>query len=394
MERNLAASADRADYLVDLSNVVRNTSLGGSAPRSLARLEAVVAALADLTGDPQVSVYPVADRSLLAGHREFGGAEEVRRLRSWVAEALVEEVADADERVLEIAGMTGTRVVSGDRFTDHRLEHPWLQGNTWQFLRPERQGGRVVLVPVDLGHCSAAEISRKLEFSALKKQGLLSPSRTPLTDVVRRSWRCPEPRCSLYEGSRGGRVLLPRMRRGVPTCELHGTPLGETGLRPGTAQLKAVVDGACVARYTLDEQSRTCVGRSPGEDGIPLHTLLTPDQAARISRRHVLFAVRGGAVTVQDVSSYGTRIRRAGRRGKLGPWAPLERETARRFHPGDEVELAPGVVLTRSGRLFPAELSDAWRATADRTPPPVHAAAPTLLPERDPGPDGGSGAQG
>ncbi|MCX5214128.1 FHA domain-containing protein [Kitasatospora sp. NBC_00240] len=388
MEKNLTSSADRADYLVDLSNVVRDTTLGGTGPRSLRRLELVVKALVALTGDPGVTLYLVADRSLLAGAREFTDPEDVRLLRHWVGEGLVEEVGDADERVLEIAGMTGTRVVTGDHYVPYRDEHPWLQGNTWQFLRPERRHGRlpgpgvVVLVPMDMGHRSAVEISRKLELDALKKQGLLDARRTPLAEVVRRSWSCPEPRCSLYDTRSGGRILLPRMRRGVPTCELHGAALLEAGPRTGTAQLKAVLDGLCAARYTLDEGSLTVVGRSPGADGIALHALLPPERAARVSRRHLGVSVRQGTVRVEDVSTYGTRIRRADRRGRLGLWQQLPPRTEQGFRPGDELELAPGVVLVRSGRLFPAELSDVWRTAVGRTPPPTYASSPTRVPDR------------
>ncbi|MFI5567733.1 FHA domain-containing protein [Streptomyces sp. NPDC051740] len=378
MEHHLATSAERADYLVELSNVVRDTSLGRHGPRSLRRLGLVLRGLMELTGDPDVSVYLVADTSLLGGHREFGDQAEVRRLRRWVADGLVEEVDDADERVLDLARMTASPVVTGDQYVDHRVEHPWIQGNTWQFLKPTaRPDGSVALVAMDMGVRSAAEISRRMELSALKKQGLLGPSRTPLAEVIMRTWRCPEPRCTLYDIRKGDRILLPRMRRGVPTCELHGTPLEDEGPRLGTTQLKAVIDGTCVARYTLDEGSEAHVGRLPEQVGIALHSLLSPQIARQVSRMHVAVSARSGTVLIRDISTYGTRMRRAGRRGAFGPWEKLPPRTDRPFRPGDEVELAPGVVLTRSGRRFPAELADAWRAEAARVPVPPSAAAPT-----------------
>lgn len=379
MEHHLAASAERADYLVELSNVVRDTSsVGGLGPRSLRRLGLVLRALMELTGDPDVSVYLVADTSLLGGHREFADQAEVRRLRGWVADGLVEEVDDADERVLDLARMTSLPVITGDRYVDHRPEHPWIQGNTWQFLRPEaRPDGSVALLAMDMGVRSAAEISRRMELSALKKQGLLGPSRTPLAEVIMRTWRCPELRCTLYDIHKGGRILLPRMRRGVPTCELHGTPLVGEGPRLGTTQLKAVINGTCVARYTLDEGSEAHVGRLPGQVGIALHSLLPPQVAQQVSRRHVTVSARSGAVLIRDISTYGTRVRRARRQGAFGPWEKLPPQTDRPFRPGDEAELSSGVVLTRSGRRFPAELADAWRTEAARTPVSPTAAAPT-----------------
>ncbi|MFD3738595.1 FHA domain-containing protein [Streptomyces sp. NPDC058629] len=379
MEHHLAASAERADYLVELSNVVRDTSsIGGRGPRSLRRLGLVLRALMELTGDPDVSVYLVADTSLLGGHREFGDQAEVRRLRGWVVDGLVEEVDDADERVLELARMTSLPVITGDRYVDHRLEHPWIQGNTWQFLKPQaRPDGSVALVAMDMGVRSAAEISRRMELSALKKQGLLGPSRTSLAEVIMRTWRCPELRCTLYDIRKGERILLPRMRRGVPTCELHGTPLVAEGPRLGTTQLKAVINGTCLARYTLDEGSEAHVGRLPGQVGIALHSLLPPQVAQQVSRSHVAVSARSGAVLIRDISTYGTRMRRARKQGAFGPWEKLPPQTDRPFRPGDEVELSSGVVLTRSGRRFPAELADAWRAEAARTPVSPTAVAPT-----------------
>ncbi|MFI2371877.1 FHA domain-containing protein [Streptomyces sp. NPDC018833] len=379
MEQHLIGSAERADYLVELSNIVRQRSIGPRASRSLRRLDLVLRALRELSRDPDVSVHLVADTSLLGGHREFADPQEVLRLRRWVADGLVEEVPDADERILDLARMTGTRVVTGDQYVDHRVEHPWIQGNTWQFLRPEpRPDGSVRLVAMDMGVRSAAEISRRMELAMLKKQGLLGSARTPLTEVIMRAWRCSEPRCTLYDISRGGRILLPRMRHGLPTCEVHGTRLADEGPRRGSAQLKVVVDGACAARYTLDEGSEAHVGRHPGPDGIALHDLLSPTTSARVSRRHVMVSARSGTLLIRDTSSYGTRIRQMGSRGRLGPWGTLPPGTERPFRPGDEAELAAGVILTRSGRRFPAELADAWRTDGAQTPPPAAAAAPTL----------------
>ncbi len=387
MEHNLATSADRADYLVDLSNIVREQSIGGPGLRSLRRLDLVVAALVTLTGDPDVGVYLIADASLLGGSREFTDQADVRRLRRWVADGLVEEVPDADDRVLEIAGMTRIPVITGDRYDAYRTEHTWIQGNSSQFLKPvpgpagpagsAGSADTVALVPLDMGVRTPAQISRREELAALKKQGLLGSDRTPLIKVLTRAWRCPERRCSLYDIHSGDRVLLPRMHRGVPTCQQHRVALSDDGPRPATAQLKAVINGTCVARFTLDEDSVTSVGRYP-DPGIALFSLLDPEAAARVSREHVVVSLQKGLVLLRDVSSYGSRMRTADKRGRLGHWEQLPPRVDRRFHPGDEVELAPGVILTRSGRIFPAELPEDWRAAAPQTPVPPGAAAPTM----------------
>ncbi|MFF7688973.1 FHA domain-containing protein [Streptomyces syringium] len=381
MEQNLPGAADLADYLVDLSNVVRDRSLGRPGARSLDRFRLVVRALVQLTGDPDVPVYPVADQSLLGGAREFTDPGDVVLLRRWIEEGLVEEVGDADRRILELMEMTSathTRAVTGDLLTGHRRDFPWIQGNTDRFLKPVvSTPGSVRLLPLDMGIRTEAEISRSDELAAFKKQGLLKSSQQPLSVVINRFWQCPERRCSLYD-PRSGRVLFPRMRGGVPTCEVHGRALADAGPRPAMAQLKAMVGGSCAGRYTVEEGSRTGVGRNPA-GGIALYDVLTPDVAARVSREHVVVSTTDGILLVRDVSTYGTRMRTAGRHGRMGPWKRLPPHEDRRFAPGDEVELAPGVVLTRSGRRFPAELASAWQGGAAGTSAPPEASMPTSL---------------
>jgi hypothetical protein len=166
--------------------------------------------------------------------------------------------------------------------------------------------------------------------------------------------------------------MLPRMRRGVPTCEQHGLKLIDDGPRIGTAQLKLVVADQVTARFTLEDGSTVRVGRAPGPGGIALHDLLPKACAARVSRAHVEVGVAGGVVRVSDVSSYGTRWRPAAGKEGPGPWRELPKGAWREFRPGDELELTEGVVLARSGRRFPTELAQQWQR---RTPPPDEASA-------------------
>ena len=379
LEDNLARSVDEAEFVVDLSNVVRERSFGGPGARSLRRLHLLLQALITHTGDRDVRAYLVADESLLGSPREFPDQADVDRLRSWVAENLVEEVPDADERLLEIAGMTEIPVISGDTYVNHRDEHRWIQGNTWQFLQPVAgPNGTVVLTPLDMGFRSAAEISHRKEIDAFKVAGLLGPGRVPLIGILSRSWRCPDRRCTLYDVHRGNRVLPPRMYRGKPTCQIHGTTLIDNGPRPGMAQMKVVIDGLVAARFTLAEGSETRVGRNP-QPGVSLYGLVDPDVAGRVSREHVLVVFERGRVTVRDVSTYGSRMRRAGKRGQMGEWETMPRGAERPFRPGDEVELAPGVVITRSGRRFPDELPGAWQNSPLSSPPSAPGATATTL---------------
>ncbi|MGW4541675.1 FHA domain-containing protein [Streptomyces chartreusis] len=368
----MTADFAEACFLVDLSPVVRRADMGAPGLRSLRRLGLVVDAAVELARDPDVKLFLVADRSLRAGARdEFNDPADVRVLRDWVRRGLVEELGDADGRVLELCEMTGIPVITYDYYRDARVEFPFLQGNTDDFLQPVAgPDGTVRLVPMDMGVAGEAQISRKSEETVLKKQGLLGPRRDPRSEVVRRNWRCPERRCSLYDTRKGLSVMLPRMRGGTPTCDLHGLELVDDGPRTATAQVKLMLDGACVARFTLEDGSTVRIGRRPGADGIALHGLVPDERAARISRVHVELLVTGGVVRVEDVSSYGTRWRAAAGRTGPGPWRDLGKGARRDFHGGDELELTAGVVLARSGRRFPTELAREWQR---RTPPPGEA---------------------
>ncbi|MFF8376854.1 FHA domain-containing protein [Streptomyces sp. NPDC015661] len=376
LERHLTADFERAAFLVDLSNVVRDRTLGGRAGRSLHRLRLVVDAAAALARDPDVPLYLVSDRSLrLGGRHEWADPEEAERLGRWVGRGLVEELGDADQRVLELCEMTGIPVISGDFFRDARLAYRWIQGNTDDFLRPAPgPDGTVVLEPRDMGVASALAISRKLEESALKEKGLLDRRRKPLSEVVRRNWRCPDPHCTLYDTGRGSLALLPRMRGGVPRCEQHGRPLLDAGPRTATAQLKLLLDGEPVERFTLEDGTTVRVGRAPGPGGISLHGLVPAERTAGLSRAHVELRISGGTIHVRDLSSYGTRRRTTARRTGPDPWTPLVPGRDHGFHGGDELELVRGVVLARSGRRFPTELARRWLS---RRPPEEPDAATT-----------------
>ncbi|NEA73810.1 FHA domain-containing protein [Streptomyces sp. SID13588] len=381
MERNLARSIDRADCLVDVSVVARQAGIAGNAERSLLRIELVAAALVRRTGDPDASLYLVADASLLGGRRRFADPAEARRLQDWVNRGLVEQVPDADERVLELAEMTGLPVITNDYYVDHRDSRPWIQGNDWQFLKPvPARGGTVELKPLHMGVRSPHEISRKAEESVLKKQGLLGAGRVPLENVVGRSWRCPARGCALYDTARGNSVLLPRMRAGRPTCELHALTLLDQGSRAAAAQLKLLLEGCCVARFTLDAGSTTRVGRSPGDGGLSLHGLIPDQLLARISRSHIEIEARETGLWVKDLSSYGSRVRRPRCGGSQGSWSPLPSDRSTDFGPGDELQLMPAVVLTRSGRRFPAELSRAWQDPKPEGPQPDPGTATSYFP--------------
>ncbi|MEK8169534.1 FHA domain-containing protein [Streptomyces sp. M19] len=268
---HLARAAEEADALVDLSNVVRDTRLGGGRPRALDRLRLVIEALARRAGDRGVTVYAVADRSLRHGAHEYADPGEPRLLASWVRDGLVEELADADERLLELTEMTGLPVISQDGFADFRLSHPWIQGNTTQFLAALPTPVRTVkLRERDMG-CAAprrspgswrSPISRRTGCS---RSGTASPGGGGQTFLA-----LPGTRLHALRQPRGQRGVAARMRRGVPVCELHRVELADDGPRTGVAQLKLLVGGECVRRFTLDVGTTAVLGRAltPGHRAV------------------------------------------------------------------------------------------------------------------------------
>lgn len=369
MEKHLTTDFEEACFLVDLSNVVRDRRLGERGGRSLRRLALLTDAAKDLARDPDVKLYLIADRSLrLGGQREFTDPADIKLLARWVRMGLVEELGDADDRLLELCELTGIPVITGDRFRGHRTLYPWIQGNGDDFLEPvPRPDGTVGLAAVDMGIATPVDISMKLEEDALKEKGLLDPHRKPRFEVADRNWRCEESRCTLYDTEQGSAALLPRMRRGVPTCDLHGGALIDNGSRTATVQLKLLLDGELKERFTLVNDTRVKVGRAAGEGGISLAGLIPKQRSAGLSRTHLELRISDGTVHVRDRSTYGTTLwRRHPRRSGPGPWHSLGPDE-RPYKSGDELQLIEGVVLTRSGRRFPTELAKEWQR---RKPPP------------------------
>ncbi len=384
LERHLAGWDD-AEYVVDLSNIVRPNPFGGPAKRTLRRLVLVLDALVRLTGDADVRVYLVADRSLRTGpgRAEFADRSDAECLDRWVADGLVEEVDEADQRILELAS-TGLPVIAGDLYVGHRDEHDWIQGDTERFLRAvkaNRAGTAVRLVAQDMGRRPAHEVSQHAERDAHKAMGLLDHRRRPLLRYLGRAWRCPDPRCTLHDvHKKQGSVFPPRIRGNTAVCAVHGTPLVDEGPRPRTTQLKVLVAGGTKpARYTLAEGSETVLGRHPAT-GIALLDLLVPEVALRLSKEHLSVAFRGGKVLVRDLSRPGTWMRSAQRDFGFGEWTRLDPGADYIFQLSDEIRLTEEVVLTRSGQLFPNEVADAWKhATPTRRQPPPAADATTFL---------------
>lgn len=341
MHEHLTGDVREADYLVDLSNVVR---MAGSAGPGLYRLGEALGSLIDRDDDPDVVVYLVADRSL--PHAEGLPPSDVAALWDWQRAGLVEPVEVADIRLLELAQLTGLSVIANDRYRGYRDEFPWLQGDRNQFIEPFiDRDDRLVLRDVDMGYVEDWDISRHAEQDVLNKQGMLAR-----LDVLERSWRCPDRTCTRYDATRGGYVLVPRIRRGVPTCERHALPLVDDGPRQATTAMKILVEGRCVDRFLVPDGTKVLVGREPAH-GVSLARWLDADERCKVSRCQFALSFSNGNLTIRDLSRYGTRLDAA-----TDPEPAMLRKTERLLGLGDRVVCTRRVVVTRSGRRFPYEV--------------------------------------
>ncbi|MEU4037751.1 FHA domain-containing protein [Streptomyces collinus] len=371
MERHLRGQAEGADFLVDLSNVVRETALGVGTSRALGRLRLVLRALREWTGDPGVTVHAIADNSLLHQRydRCFPDPAEGALLREWRDRGLIAAIDKADPDLLDHAKTLGTPVVSGDFFRGHRGEHPWIQGNRDQFLKPEAQGRSVRLVPRDMRVFADREISREGERDALKVRNLLDFAGRPRADVLNRSWRCPIRDCN----------PSPSLRSGKAVCRLHGTLLTDVGPRRRRVQLKILVDGECHAweNVTEHEHKEFVLGRSHLVRIEECH--LSEARRLSISRHHLLIIARQGMLRVLDTSSRTSRVRTLRPGLEPSPWKALPHRDEesedrprerlfRAFGPDEEIELTPGVVLRRSGQRWPGDRPEGVRARPRKRP--------------------------
>ncbi|WP_189924459.1 hypothetical protein [Kitasatospora xanthocidica] len=373
MERHLRGRPERADFLLDLSNIVRERGLGGGTPRALDRLRLVLAALRAFEQDREVTVHAIADDSLLRPEYDalYPDPAEPALLRQWRDHGLITSRESADPDLLDHARSLGTPVISSDLYTGHRGRHPWIQGDRERFLAPAWGGGRPVrLVRRDMRVFADRVVSREREIDDLRASNLLVRGR-PRAEILERSWRCPVDGCH----------PAPAVRRDKVVCRAHGTLLKDTGPRRRRAQLKVLVDGECRAWENLTEDDRTefVLGRANLARIEDRH--LDEDRRLAVSRRHLLIVSRRGTLRALDTSGKAVSRIRTIRPGQdPTPWKPLphlreaceQRPRERLFHafgPDDEIEVQPGIVLRRSGQRWPGERAEGVRAKPPRRPP-------------------------
>src|ERR1035441_9603521 len=114
---------NRADALLDMSNILRNTRLGGRGPADLVRLKGVGEALAALYGAATIAMFGVADRSLLTQSGLFLDSRQRRTLRDWEESRLILVAGKADVPLLQMAGETGLPIITDRKSTRLNSSH-------------------------------------------------------------------------------------------------------------------------------------------------------------------------------------------------------------------------------------------------------------------------------
>jgi FHA domain len=345
MSNMLIGDPNRADALVDMSNIVRDLALGGRGPGDLLRLERVGMALARLYGAEKAAMFGVADESLLAGHALFLDSAQRRQLREWEKSGLILVTGKADVPLLRIAGETGLPIITRDRFGGHRSEFPWLNGSDDAILEPyAARNGQVALRHVTLTPLSQWDESEKQELDLLVQQGL-----SRRVEALGRYWSCPETRCPRHDPAHSRFVLLPLARNGRLVCDQHGLEMKDLGPRPRVAQLKIMLCGQERHRFSVAQGEAVTVGRSP-ERNVDLTPFLDETASRRVSREHLRFDLDPDRLTVTDLSRHGTvLILRDG--GRLD-----FHQNTHPFTIGDRAQITSSLEIIRSGRRYPSEL--------------------------------------
>jgi hypothetical protein len=345
----VAADGNRPDIVVDVSNACRDRRLGdGDATATLDRLWRLFQTWVDQFGFVPEWVG-IADANL----RFVLDPRDRAAFASLVREARIEEChGDADKRVLELAGDLGAAVLSNDAFKGHRRRHPWIQGNTRDFVGWRLVGDAVGLVIRDMGVRSDSTISAAQEEDLIKERRLRGHA-----DVLESAYRCDSPTCLYHQYSPDRLPSLPAVAEDgsivCPGCNCELTPIGE---RPAAAELKlSAIGGPGKYRWLLEEGRAAIFGRGSDADG-DVSRILERKLHPLISRRHVQIAVIEGRLIATDLgSTNGTTVQRRehARPGDIVD-EPLMPGRPTEIGVRDRIVLAGVIAVDRSGQRFPA----------------------------------------
>ncbi|MFE2408336.1 hypothetical protein ACFXDE_08335 [Kitasatospora sp. NPDC059408] len=384
-EQFLTLDPASADFVVDVSNVVRDDALLSARKADLERLTALCRALASHVGDHTLQIYAVVDDSLLTD--SYLTRAERAQLHDWVEAGLMEPRTVADDRLIEIADLSGVSVVSDDGFVEFHRRYPWISGNRDRFVKPvPLPGGRVGIVRRVMPVPEDWQITRKEEERLLLSAGMLD-RRTgsgPRREFLERLWRCPERGCRLFEGGRrtGAGQALPRHDRGRAVCPTHRLPLIDRGPRPSQVEVKIHVNDEVQTRVVVVAGHDVVVGRDPvarkGQRAVLIGPWLTGAATHLVSRSHVRLACHDGVLEAHDTSTNGCRVRSAdGTEREVRPGRTWQ------LRRGQRLLLHESVWVEISGRTFVFEGETPLPKAPARSEPSGPTMLGQILPKQD-----------
>lgn len=205
IEQRLTTDVSWAQAVVDLGDVARHVAFDGGRPVSLVRIGLVVDALSRYLVDGGAMLYGVAGRELLS--ESALTSKERMVLGRWADDGLIEITQRLDDRVPEVAELTGLPLIALHPVpTELTQRYPWLRGGSGRVLRVTCHNGAAALNPLD--H-TVVDLS------------------TPTRPVAARV-RVPEP---------AGPVVAPATgeHSDEPVATVDADPAGDGGLESGTA---------------------------------------------------------------------------------------------------------------------------------------------------------------
>jgi hypothetical protein len=336
IEKKISTDPTETGAVLDLGEVIRLAEVDGGRPAHLVRLGLMIDAISHHLGDDTISVYAVADRSLLADN-ELTANEKIV-IRRWSDDGLVEVVHNggpsAAARAREIAALTGLPLIAR-----RASGYPGLA------YAPTPAGGGVKLIPTMIGPGPAAPAA-----------------------VLGRQWRCPEPGCASFgpdraePGFAGGEPAPPgsrrenaqppaQLRNGKPFCPRHGAPLTDLGPWPRAVSIAVRIAGLAWHRFTVTEADPVVVGRAPEEpDSVTIGLALDERGLRWVSRSHVRLELRGHRLQATDMSTNGTTMLQRSGPGEEPRRTPLRQGESAPVGEWDTIEVFEGVELARSIR--------------------------------------------
>ncbi|MGY1762419.1 FHA domain-containing protein [Geodermatophilus sp. SYSU D00779] len=344
--------------LVDVSNICWDAAIppvGRMSPIA-ARLRDVVAVL---RRSGVLEMRCVADTSL----RHV--VQDVRGTRAWqqfADEFALEEAQVADELLLTAAQEDRrAQIISRDNFIDHRRSHRWIDAEAGRFWKPRRRRGELGFVLSGVRPVPGHAVSRSIEVKELKSLGIDPRDHR---EILATRWRCTNPHCLQARLWQDVLHVWPRVdRAGLVVCPACRQPAAAVGARGRSRQLIAkdpTQDGECF-RFVVEEGAPVVLGRGQLRSGISVDAFAPAlERLGRISRQHVLIEVtEAGSVRITDLgSTNGTSVRRTGSM----EWRRLPAHDATGFNVGDALDVAQGLRLQLSGRVFVLDQPQAGEA--------------------------------